>query len=183
MGNVASQHYDGTRDSPRVDDTFVFARNISETRGILSNASARDGVSSARASVSPRATPVMCSNRLVRNLHPPRAARRLVSTPPRAFSGARSATAFRADKEGAFREPSSPRIPDSRKKTHRKRSSFVATPNSNDCNNRACTTARSYNRDVQQEPRHPLSSPGRADEPRRDQPRAQDVPHAEIVHG
>ena len=60
MGNVASQHYDGTRDSPRVDDTLVFARNISETRGILSNASARDGVSSARASVSPRATPVMC---------------------------------------------------------------------------------------------------------------------------
>ena len=46
MGNVASQHYDGTRDSPRVDDTFVFARNISETRGILSNAGRNAGLSS-----------------------------------------------------------------------------------------------------------------------------------------
>ena len=132
MGNVASQHYDGTRDFPRVDDTLVFARNISETRGILSNASARDGVSSARASVSPRATRVMCSNRLVRNFHPPRAARRLVSTPPRAFSGARSVRAFRADKEGAFPEPSS-LDSDRNENSPKTLFFFFLAPNSNDC--------------------------------------------------
>ena len=45
---------------------------------------------------------------------------------------------------------------------------------------RLCPRVR---REVQQGPRHSLSSHGRADEPRRDQPRAQDVPHAQNVHG
>ena len=114
----------------------------------------------------------MCSNRLVRNFHPPRAARRLVSTPPRAFSGARSVRAFRADKEGAFPEPSSL---DSDRNENSPKTLFFFFFFGAEFERLWGVYGSVARRDVQQEPRHPLSSPGRADEPRRDQPRAQDA--------
>ena len=104
----------------------------------------------------------MCSNRLVRNFHPPRAARRLVSTPPRAFSGARSVRAFRADKEGAFPEPSSLDSGPKRKLTENALLS-VATPNSNDCNlvyDRACAETYNKNHDIHSRPLDELMNHG-----------------------